>query len=412
MSQFFPAYQNVDFEDDLVSLVSSERSTSKPGHPTAHNIFDISAPPYTNPPYHFSSHFNSTIPPLGSYEDAHAHNHHHLSRSRSRSRPPSIGPTRSRRGNSISSASPPPHSRPHIMIPPARNGPSSPPPPSAWYIPPTPDSIGHPQSLPYATNHYDDSLSSSFPGFNSPPSASAGNISQSMQDKQSVLANEKRRRRRESHNAVERRRRDNINEKITELATLIPECLLEGATPNASSSAQAASSPPAPDEIWGGLLKDDVSVAEAAQELPDIIPGPHVNAASIGGVIKANKGMILTKSVEYIRFLQQLITAQSNRNIQLENELRGIRGDPALPLPVSASSSGSNVSSLFGNGHAHTLSENGSAFSGSPLGDVQEEEDVEIKREDEERAERRRGRPRHRAHGDANEMDVDGDEIF
>ena len=42
-----------------------------------------------------------------------------------------------------------------------------------------------------------------------------------------MIANEKRRRRRESHNAVERRRRDNINEKISELATLIPECLLD-----------------------------------------------------------------------------------------------------------------------------------------------------------------------------------------
>jgi hypothetical protein len=42
-----------------------------------------------------------------------------------------------------------------------------------------------------------------------------------------LIANEKRRRRRESHNAVERRRRDNINEKITELATLIPECMLD-----------------------------------------------------------------------------------------------------------------------------------------------------------------------------------------
>ena len=45
-----------------------------------------------------------------------------------------------------------------------------------------------------------------------------------------MLANEKRRRRRESHNAVERRRRDNINEKISELATLIPECLLDPAS--------------------------------------------------------------------------------------------------------------------------------------------------------------------------------------
>jgi hypothetical protein len=34
---------------------------------------------------------------------------------------------------------------------------------------------------------------------------------------------EKKRRRRESHNAVERRRRDNINDRITELATLLPD---------------------------------------------------------------------------------------------------------------------------------------------------------------------------------------------
>ncbi|KAI8991450.1 helix-loop-helix DNA-binding domain-containing protein, partial [Mycotypha africana] len=34
---------------------------------------------------------------------------------------------------------------------------------------------------------------------------------------------DKKRRRRESHNAVERRRRDNINDRINELATLLPD---------------------------------------------------------------------------------------------------------------------------------------------------------------------------------------------
>ena len=58
-----------------------------------------------------------------------------------------------------------------------------------------------------------------------------------------AIANEKRRRRRESHNAVERRRRDNINEKISELATLIPECLLDpnGMRPLSSLRARARS---------------------------------------------------------------------------------------------------------------------------------------------------------------------------
>jgi hypothetical protein len=53
-----------------------------------------------------------------------------------------------------------------------------------------------------------------------------------------MLAVEKRRRRRESHNAVERRRRDNINERIAELATLIPESMLDpsGNLPSSSRS--------------------------------------------------------------------------------------------------------------------------------------------------------------------------------
>ncbi|KAF9902391.1 hypothetical protein BX616_001945 [Lobosporangium transversale] len=83
-----------------------------------------------------------------------------------------------------------------------------------------------------------------------------------------VLLNEKRRRRRESHNAVERRRRDNINEKIQELSTLLPDCYIDSAN-------------------------------------------------------KPNKGVILRKSVDYIRHLQQLVASQSNRNQELEAQLQG-----------------------------------------------------------------------------------------
>ena len=79
-----------------------------------------------------------------------------------------------------------------------------------------------------------------------------------------AILNEKRRRRRESHNAVERRRRDNINEKISELSTLLPDCMLEVA-PSASPAVEA---------------EDD------GKDTP---------------AMKANKGIILRKSVEYIR---------------------------------------------------------------------------------------------------------------
>ncbi|KAJ3289445.1 hypothetical protein HK104_007470 [Borealophlyctis nickersoniae] len=81
------------------------------------------------------------------------------------------------------------------------------------------------------------------------------------------LLNEKRRRRRESHNAVERRRRDNINEKIQELATLLPDFQTDTQT-------------------------------------------------------KPNKGVILRRSVEYVRQIQGFATRQVDRNQELEDALR------------------------------------------------------------------------------------------
>ncbi|KAF9968916.1 hypothetical protein BGZ65_012499, partial [Modicella reniformis] len=67
----------------------------------------------------------------------------------------------------------------------------------------------------------------------------------------------------------ERRRRDNINEKIQELSTLLPDCYIDA-----------------------------------------------VNS-------KPNKGVILRKSVDYIRHLQQLVATQSSRNQELEAQLHG-----------------------------------------------------------------------------------------
>jgi len=107
------------------------------------------------------------------------------------------------------------------------------------------------------------------------------------------LLSEKRRRRRESHNAVERRRRDNINEKISELSTLIPECLLTDA-PTAGGK----------DDVLGAVDE------EGGKEGP-----------------KANKGMILRKSVDYIKYLQQLVRVQASRNRELESRLSHFRGD-------------------------------------------------------------------------------------
>ncbi|KAJ7876313.1 hypothetical protein B0H14DRAFT_3859209 [Mycena olivaceomarginata] len=81
---------------------------------------------------------------------------------------------------------------------------------------------------------------------------------------------EKRRRLRESHNAVERRRRENINRWIKELATLIPEYLLEADEPKK----------------------------------------------------RGQQAVILQKSMEYIKLLEQQVTAQVAHRQELEERLR------------------------------------------------------------------------------------------
>jgi hypothetical protein len=91
---------------------------------------------------------------------------------------------------------------------------------------------------------------------------------------------EKRRKRRESHNAVERRRRDNINDRITELSTIVPDALVVPASES------------------GGI-----------------------------GVGKPNKGWILKKSTEYIRSLQTENKELLQRVANLEQEIERLRNE-------------------------------------------------------------------------------------
>jgi hypothetical protein len=80
------------------------------------------------------------------------------------------------------------------------------------------------------------------------------------------------------------------------------------------------SSPTATDEVFNSanpaLSDSAASVPQAKKESSDE-PTTPIEA----GVVKANKGMILRKSVEYIRYLQQLVSAQANRNRELEQAL-------------------------------------------------------------------------------------------
>ncbi|EDR06948.1 uncharacterized protein LACBIDRAFT_299352 [Laccaria bicolor S238N-H82] len=214
-----------------------------------------------------------------------------------------------------------------------------------------------------------------------------GQQQQQVGDKQALLANEKRRRRRESHNAVERRQRDNINEKISELATLIPECMLDVGGPNRNASSPSAASPSGGGIMSNGLLDPD-SLLTPVDVLNGLnSPNPSANGLNgtptrkdslgeegggqqqggDGGVVKANKGMILRKSVEYIRYLQQLVTAQGARNCELEQELKAYqcrsRSSSSMEplLSDSAPAAGGDGSNMilhdelhhFHHGHGH-----------------------------------------------------------
>lgn len=245
---------------------------------------------------------------------------------------------------------------------------------------------------------------------------------------------EKRRRRRESHNAVERRRRDNINERIGELAGLIPGVLFECDAPLIAPTSPTLLSATSPAVENGDLfslplLPDAANSDEGLADVPEHgVPGaPNGNAVkkdpsedgddgrgnANGGVnggiptngittangsepqmIKANKGMILRKSVEYIRYLQQLVSVQASRgrdleerNRTLERELAAIRGTP-IPSSRSASNSNSAESSRLS-----LVSSQTSLPPPSWEAERKWEMDVEDRGEDEERG---RGRVRAR----------------
>ena len=116
---------------------------------------------------------------------------------------------------------------------------------------------------------------------------------------------DRRKRRRESHNAVERRRRDLINDRIAELAMLLPKNDLMDAIAHSASGGTMPHInlkpflPQRQDLLHESLFIDDHQLEAIAQSKP-------------------NKGIILTKAVEYIRYLRHAcaILRQDNERLQ------------------------------------------------------------------------------------------------
>lgn len=116
---------------------------------------------------------------------------------------------------------------------------------------------------------------------------------------------DRRKRRRESHNAVERRRRDLINDRIAELAMLLPkDDLMDAIAHSASGGTMPHINlkpflPQRQDLLQDNLFIDGHQLEAIAQSKP-------------------NKGIILTKAVEYIRYLRNAcaILRQDNERLQ------------------------------------------------------------------------------------------------
>ncbi|AAS51987.1 ADR067Wp [Eremothecium gossypii ATCC 10895] len=105
----------------------------------------------------------------------------------------------------------------------------------------------------------------------------------------SLTQEEKLRRRREFHNAVERRRRELIKSKIKELGKLVPPSLL--------------------------------------------------NYNDEGKEVRLNKGIILLRTVEYLEYLRQVLDVQARKRAQLLDKLRTLerrRRDLPPPRPAAA----------------------------------------------------------------------------
>lgn len=123
----------------------------------------------------------------------------------------------------------------------------------------------------------------------------------------------------------ERKRRDNINDKIQELLTLVPPEFFQEqlATNNALTQANALNA----------QLEHDAAIAAAMK-----------NSGTKDG--KPNKGQILTKSVEYIQYLQKKIDENNRNEVELIMKLKNLelkRDNNQLNVPINVGHTSAEV---------------------------------------------------------------------
>lgn len=139
----------------------------------------------------------------------------------------------------------------------------------------------------------------------------------------------KRRRRRESHNLVERRRRDNINERIQELSHLVPMHRLEDEKVRKALQNNSPLSP-----MLAGLSHppNDMSPPRATSGLA----GPGARRATAGNITTGipieekdkgpNKGDILNGAVSWTRDLMWMLHLKLQQQEELANIITELGG--------------------------------------------------------------------------------------
>lgn len=142
------------------------------------------------------------------------------------------------------------------------------------------DALSPPQQNPH-------SLGTSAPSSSKKP--------ESFSTSKTMSQEEKVKRRREFHNAVERRRRDLIKEKIKELGFLVPPSLLNPQV----SAVQVLLRPP---HLDSPEIKELLSLVKVKESKP-------------------NKAAILLCSVDYIRHLKKVAVKQNSRRLDIEQEI-------------------------------------------------------------------------------------------
>lgn len=168
--------------------------------------------------------------------------------------------------------------------------------------------IGNALSPPQQYDQYGLGMSAPSPSGNHIRKGSdAGNNSKNLTQEEKV------KRRREFHNAVERRRRDLIKEKIKELGQLVPPLLL---TPQVCAVQTLQKQPHL-----------------ALKEIKELLASVKVKET------KPNKAMILLTSVDYIRHLQYVLSQQDRKRKEIEDQ---------IALLNQGSSTGTRTSSSTG----------------------------------------------------------------